>query len=92
VLALTASRPDVWKVSPIATLTIRNLPEATRRALKERAARNNRSMEAEVRAILEGAVDNGPNFVGDWLKATDTLRGEPLELPVRSLARTVDPE
>jgi plasmid stability protein len=79
-------------LSPIATLTIRNLPEATRRALKERAARHNRSMEAEVREILEGAVDNGRNFVGDWLNATETLRGEPLGLPERSLAREVDPE
>jgi plasmid stability protein len=38
------------------TLTIRNLPEATRRALKARAKRNARSTEAEVRAIIEEAV------------------------------------
>jgi plasmid stability protein len=78
-------------VSPIATLTIRNLPEATRRALKERAARNNRSMEAEVRAILECSVGSGRNFVGDWLNATVTLRGESLELPERTLPRQVEP-
>lgn len=38
-------------------VTIRNLPEDTHRALKARAARNNRSAEAEIRAILEDAVN-----------------------------------
>lgn len=37
-------------------VTIRNLPEATHRALKARAAQHNRSTEAEMRAILEAAV------------------------------------
>jgi len=37
-------------------VTIRNLSEATHRALKVRAAQHNRSAEAEMRAILEGAV------------------------------------
>ena len=37
----------------MATLTIRNLPAETHRALKQRARAANRSMEAEVRAILE---------------------------------------
>ena len=37
-------------------VTIRNLPEATHRALKVRAAQHNRSAEAEMRAILEAAV------------------------------------
>jgi antitoxin FitA len=37
-------------------VTIRNLSEATRRALKVRAAQHNRSTEAEMRAILEEAV------------------------------------
>ena len=36
-------------------VTIRNLSEATHRALKVRAARHNRSTEAEIRAILEAA-------------------------------------
>jgi plasmid stability protein len=40
----------------MATLTIRNLRDATRQALRERAARNGRSMEAEARVILDGAV------------------------------------
>jgi len=37
-------------------VTIRNLPEEVHRALKVRAAQNNRSAEAEIRAILEAAV------------------------------------
>ena len=37
-------------------ITIRNIPEETHRALKIRAARHNRSAEAEMRAILEAAV------------------------------------
>lgn len=40
----------------MSSLTVRNLPEATHRALKARAARQGRSTEAEVRAILEAAV------------------------------------
>jgi plasmid stability protein len=40
----------------MAAVTIRNLPEEVHRALKVRAARHNRSTEAEMRAILEAAV------------------------------------
>jgi antitoxin FitA len=37
-------------------VTIRNLPAETHRALKQRASRNSRSTEAEIRMILEEAV------------------------------------
>jgi plasmid stability protein len=40
----------------MAAVTIRNLPEEVHRALKVRAARHDRSTEAEMRAILEAAV------------------------------------
>lgn len=40
----------------MATLTIRNLPDETQQALRELAAANRRSMEAEVRAILDAEV------------------------------------
>lgn len=73
----------------MATLTIRDLPEGTRRALKARAAAHNRSMEAEVRDILEGAVGFRPDFVSDWIAATASLRGE-FDVPERSSARAVD--
>ena len=38
------------------TLTVRNLPDEVHRALRVRAALNGRSIEAEVRAILEEAT------------------------------------
>lgn len=40
----------------MASVTIRNLPEATHRALRARAAAAGRSTEAEIRAILENAA------------------------------------
>jgi antitoxin FitA len=40
----------------MAVLTVRNLPEEVHRALRLRAAQHGRSMEAEVRAILEDTV------------------------------------
>lgn len=40
----------------MATLTIRNVPEGVHQALRRRAAENARSVEAEVRALLEAAV------------------------------------
>ncbi len=38
------------------SVTVRNLPEATHRALKMRVAQHGRSTEAEIRLILENAV------------------------------------
>ncbi len=40
----------------MASMTVRNLPDEVHRALRARAAKNGRSTEAEVRAILESAV------------------------------------
>jgi plasmid stability protein len=40
----------------MATLTIRGLDDATKARLRVRAAHNGRSMEAEMRAILEEAL------------------------------------
>ena len=39
----------------MATLNIRNLPDETHRELRVRAARRNRSMEAEARSLLVAA-------------------------------------
>jgi plasmid stability protein len=41
----------------MAAMTIRNLPDETHRAIKMRAKLNKRSAEAEVRAILDEAVN-----------------------------------
>jgi plasmid stability protein len=43
-------------------VTIRNLSEATHRALKVRAAQHGRSTEAEMRDILEAAVRPDARF------------------------------
>jgi plasmid stability protein len=40
----------------MAMLTVRNLPDEVHRALRVRAAQHGRSMEAEVRDILESAI------------------------------------
>ncbi|MEQ9640592.1 MAG: plasmid stability protein [Alphaproteobacteria bacterium] len=40
----------------MAAITVRNLSDETHRALKRRAAEHGRSTEAEVRAILDEAV------------------------------------
>jgi antitoxin FitA len=41
----------------VAKLTVRNLPDGVHHALRERAARRGHSMEAEVREILESAMN-----------------------------------
>ena len=43
------------------SLNVRNLPDATHRALRIQAARHGRSMEAEVRAILDHALNETKN-------------------------------
>lgn len=44
----------------MATLNIRNLPEATHRRLRVRAAHHGLSMEGEARRIIEAACRPGP--------------------------------
>ena len=48
----------------MATLTIRGIDDELRDRLKVRAAQHSRSMEAEVREILAGALAGGSNGVG----------------------------
>jgi plasmid stability protein len=68
------------------TLTVRGLDDDTRSRLRVRAARNGRSMEAEVRAILhealsEPAADTG---LGSRIAARfAAVGGIDLELPAR---------
>jgi plasmid stability protein len=49
----------------MATLTIRNVPESLHNALRKRAEAQARSVEAEVRALLEAGV-RAPG--ADWRK------------------------
>jgi len=51
------------------TLTIKDVPEDLARALRERAARNHRSLQGELMAIIEaaaGASRNGAATPEDW--------------------------
>ena len=57
----------------MSSVTVRNLPDATHRALKLRAAQHGRSTEAEIRFILELAVAPKTGM-GSALAASGNLR------------------
>lgn len=66
----------------MATLTVRGIPETEKEALRVRAAKNGRSMEAEVRAIIHEAVNR--NETSDNLYAAIRKQVEPfggIEIP-----------
>lgn len=61
----------------MSSITIRNIPEETHRALRVRAALSGRSTEAEVRAILEGiARPEGRIKLGSLLAEIGREAGE----------------
>lgn len=65
----------------MATLTIRNIDDETKRRLRQQAARHERSMEEEARQILRSAVHPRPTAgkpMGDLLVA---LSRPGVELP-----------
>lgn len=71
----------------MATLTIRNLDDALRDRLRVRAAQHGRSMEAEVRAILQGVLADSEPSGGLGTRIHQrflTIGGVELELPDRS--------
>lgn len=68
----------------MASLVVRNLDEDVKRRLRVRAARHGRSMEAEVRAILEESVNQQDNFVEALMGTFGELGGVELELPPRT--------
>ena len=63
-------------------MLVRNLPDETVAAIKQRAARNHRSVEAEHRAILAEATKPdveppwGPNRKARFIEETRRLREE----------------
>jgi antitoxin FitA len=70
----------------MATLTVRGLDDDTRARLRIRAARNGRSMEAEVRAILHDTLSepDAETGLGSRIAARfAAVGGVDLELPVR---------
>jgi plasmid stability protein len=75
----------------MASITIRNLDERTKRRLRIRAAHHNRSMEEEARNILRDAlsdVEPSPKNLAETIRARfRRLGGVELELPNREPMR-----
>ena len=76
----------------MATIVVRNLPDDVRDNLRLRAQRHHRSMEAEVREILNAAVrPQASGWASTWLEVTEALRGDDFVPPERhQVARGVD--
>ena len=71
----------------MATVSIRNLNDAVRDRLRQRAAANERSMEAEMRSIVMEAVeepDEDEGIVGALMKRFKQLGGVELGFTPRS--------
>lgn len=82
----------------MATVTIRNVDENTKRALQHRAVRHGTSMEQEIRSILDEAAkaegqesdrrhSDGENLYDAIRKLVEPFGGFDLELPERALPR-----
>jgi len=81
----------------MASITIRQLPETTKRKLRIRAAQHGRSMEQEAREILKNGLDTAPRKTArpktgaDFVKAIrdifEPLGGVDLEIPPRGPIR-----
>lgn len=71
----------------MAAVSIRNLDDGVKERLRIRAARHGRSMESEVRVILEDAVRDPAQSVGlmqTLVNRFGELGGVELDLPARS--------
>lgn len=71
----------------MAAVSIRDLDDAVKARLQVRAARNGRSMEAEIRAILSDAVnesDASPGLFATLQERFAEIGGVDLDLPTRS--------
>jgi antitoxin FitA len=75
----------------MASITIRQLPETTKRKLRIRAAQNGRSMEQEAREILQAELARTPKQPKDIVKGIrhifGPLGGVDLEIPPREPIR-----
>lgn len=70
----------------MASMSIRDLDDEVRERLRVRAARNGRSMEAEIRSILTeavGASGNGIGLLGAVLERFGAVGGVELDVPAR---------
>jgi antitoxin FitA len=75
----------------MASITIRRLPENTKRRLRMRAAHNGRSMEQEARELLEIGLareENKPKDIGEAIRRRFApLGGVDLKIPPRGPIR-----
>jgi plasmid stability protein len=81
----------------MASITIRQLPENTKRKLRIRAAQHGCSMEQEARAILQNELDGAPRKLtkpktgADFVRAVrdifEPLGGVDLKIPPRGPIR-----
>ena len=75
----------------MASITIRRLPEQTKRKLRIRAARNGRSMEQEARELLKQALSQRevePQNLGEAIhRRFAALGGVELKIPPRGPIR-----
>jgi antitoxin FitA len=78
-------------IDDMASITIRKLPENTKRRLRMRAARNGRSMEQEARELLELGLardDAKPVSLGEAIRRRFApLGGVDLKIPPRGPIR-----
>ncbi len=96
-------RPGTWRpetdfainaisdiIDCMASITIRKLPENTKRRLRIRAARNGRSMEQEARDLLEASLaqpDPEPVNIGEAIRRRFApLGGVDLKIPPRRIS------
>jgi plasmid stability protein len=74
-------------IDSMASITIRKLPESTKRKLRIRAARNGHSMEQEARDLLEASLAQGnpePVNIGEAIRRIFApLGGVELKIPPR---------
>jgi plasmid stability protein len=78
-------------IDSMASITIRKLPETTKRRLRLRAARNGRSMEQEARELLEAGLaqsEREPENLGEAIRRIFApLGGVDLKIPPRGPIR-----
>ena len=73
------------------TVTVRRLSDATHRALKARAARNRRSLEAEICHILEESISPKPRLkIGSELAAFGRRYGG-IEIDLERSSEPIEP-
>ncbi len=73
----------------MATITVRGLDEQVRDALRRRARRNGRSMEAEARQILADQVRADLVYPNALIEFHEAMRRDPVVLDIPE--RTVEP-